>query len=340
MKKKIQLASEKIDQLIESILLSPSSHNTQPWLLSIEENTFYFFVDSSRRLKVADPTNRELYISIGCAIANALISASKLDFQTDLELFPDKKNELYVAKITLSEKEQKNRDYSLLAEMIPRRLSNRFEYDPNQPIPKEFSIYSQNEAKKFQLEFSLVEDSEEKTLLAVLTKEAIFKAISRKEFRQELTHWIRHNWTKKSDGMPGYAIGLPSIPSILFPALIHSPSMPKNISEGEYKMIIDSSGVGIISIDKDNRENWVNAGIYLEHIWLKATELSLGMSLLSGAVEMEEERVKVQKIIKSIGKPTVFFRVGYPLKPTRPSPRRLKTDVVRTMAQVQHLLQP
>ena len=61
---------EKLKFLLRYAILAPSSHNTQPWKFSISEDKIKVFADKNRWLKVADPDQRELYISTGCAIEN------------------------------------------------------------------------------------------------------------------------------------------------------------------------------------------------------------------------------------------------------------------------------
>jgi hypothetical protein len=60
-------AAEKLKFLLNYAILAPSSHNTQPWMFSVAEDTLKIFVDSSRWLKVADPDQRELHINLGYA---------------------------------------------------------------------------------------------------------------------------------------------------------------------------------------------------------------------------------------------------------------------------------
>lgn len=316
-----------IEAILSSIALSPSSHNTQPWYVSWNHDTLFFFGEERRKLKFADPTDREFYISIGCCIANAIIQAEALGFSADVEYFPNEKDSLYVAKLVLQHSEASLSTYASLAACISTRVSNRGHYYAEKKIPKAFVQAATDISKKKNISFDVVTDTAAKKKLAQITKDAIKAAISTPNFRNELMSWVRHNWTKKNDGMPGFAIGLSSVPSILFPALIHSPQMPEEISKSEYDMVLQSSGVGIISIPKDEKEIWVQTGIVLEYIWLLATQNKLSMSLLSGAVEMDEQRKQVADILGSNELPSVFFRIGFAKEKALPSPRRSVDEI-------------
>ncbi len=329
MKKTSAQISKILLQIVDSSLLAPSSHNTQPWLFAVENESLFFFVDKSRALQVADPTNRELYVSIGCSIANALAEAHAQHLEVDIKLFPDKKNDLFVAELQFSSETQTG-DFAALQPYIKKRLSNRFEYKKDKKIPASFIAKAEKIADLFGVEFKLTTEPNSKKELAKLTQQAIFTAISNAAFRDELMDWIRHNWTKKTDGMPGYGSGLPNVLSLLFPALLHSQTMPKMISDSEYKMVINSTGVVVLSTRSDHQIEWVKAGIALELIWLTATQDSLVMSLLSGAVEYEKERKKVKKLLQTDFFPSVFFRIGYPTTLAKASPRRTRDDVLRS----------
>ena len=48
--------------------MAPSSHNTQPWLFEISDRSVRFYMDRERWLRSADPDQRELHLSVGCAL--------------------------------------------------------------------------------------------------------------------------------------------------------------------------------------------------------------------------------------------------------------------------------
>jgi len=66
----------RLESLVDYALLAPSSHNTQPWSFAVCGNEIRVFVDRERWLRVADPDQRELYLSAGCALENLLVAAA------------------------------------------------------------------------------------------------------------------------------------------------------------------------------------------------------------------------------------------------------------------------
>lgn len=61
--------------LISFAVCAPSGHNSQPWKYQISENQIIIEPDFSKHLPVVDSNDRELFISLGCALENMQIAA-------------------------------------------------------------------------------------------------------------------------------------------------------------------------------------------------------------------------------------------------------------------------
>jgi len=107
-------------------LLAPNAHNTQPWVVKLDNDNpgvFELFVDSERLLPETDPPARQITISQGTFLETAKITSNHLVYDFDSELFPngeygivDFKSEMLekpVARVSLSEN---------LAKVSPTRL--------------------------------------------------------------------------------------------------------------------------------------------------------------------------------------------------------------------------
>lgn len=80
-----------MQQMIEFVryaTLALSGHNTQPWRFSLNGDSIRIFPDFTRRLPVVDPDNRELYISLGCALEKLVIAAKSAGYDSEIEYFP------------------------------------------------------------------------------------------------------------------------------------------------------------------------------------------------------------------------------------------------------------
>ena len=65
----------QLRELIRYTTLAANGHNTQPWKFALQQDAVEIHPDLTRRLPIVDPNNRELWISLGCALENLLVAA-------------------------------------------------------------------------------------------------------------------------------------------------------------------------------------------------------------------------------------------------------------------------
>ena len=75
--------------LLRYAILAPSVKNSQPWIFQVESGTVRIFADPERALAVTDPDQRELYISLGCALENLLVAAEHFGLGHEVTYFPE-----------------------------------------------------------------------------------------------------------------------------------------------------------------------------------------------------------------------------------------------------------
>jgi len=76
---------DKLKFILRYAILAPSGYNSQPWKFRINENMVYIYADFKKKRGVIDPSNREIYISVGAALENLLISAKHFGFETKVK---------------------------------------------------------------------------------------------------------------------------------------------------------------------------------------------------------------------------------------------------------------
>jgi nitroreductase len=64
-------------ELVAHAIKAPSGHNTQPWSFRLHESAIEVIPNFDHALPAADKENRELYISLGCAVENLCIAAGE-----------------------------------------------------------------------------------------------------------------------------------------------------------------------------------------------------------------------------------------------------------------------
>src|SRR3990172_3907534 len=109
-------------ELVRYATLAANGHNTQPWKFAIEGNTIEIHPDYTRRLPVVDSNNRELWISLGCALENLLVAARAAGYAPEVT-YPDAADFIHVRLAV--DTPQGNP----LFDAIPLRQNTRTEYD-------------------------------------------------------------------------------------------------------------------------------------------------------------------------------------------------------------------
>ena len=312
-----------IGRLIPSAILAASAHNTQPWKFKVGDDYVDIFVDWNRHLSVSDPSLRELYISIGCATANMLVAARYWDYQPALSYFPDgEAKDKPAARITLTPAgNASGSDIATLFAAAGNRRTDRTIYDGKQLIRQE------KEAMPTASSHSviLVEDKNAIQEIAALTEQSTLRTLSRKDFKEELSHWVRNNWTYQHDGMPGYAMGIPAPLSLLSPVMVRLAPIHKQEGPKTREQMNSSSAVAVMVSATDTPTDWIKAGQNLEQVWLEATAAGLAAAPLVAAIEAgHDTRQELQRILNTKLYPQSILRIGHAVhqKPLRATPRR------------------
>jgi len=323
------LKSEKdrVKFLINFALLAPSSHNSQPWAFLVEgEHIIRVYADFSRALHESDINNRQLYISLGCAITNILVAADYFGYTADVSTVPNSPERGLAAEITLTNI-HKTIDSNHLIFSIIRRTNNRNKYDERQ-IPKKF-IEEINNLKTENVDISVICDQQKRNELADVVLAAGETAMENGKFRTELAGYVKSNVTNSGTGMPGFGLGIPTLPSLLASTMVKYLNMNRLTHGKDEKILkIHTPSFVIISTIKDTPIEWLEAGQIYQRIALMATKEGLNTAIWAAAIQIESYYQSLQKIVNTNFRPQVFFRLGYTNKVPAHSPRLSLKDIM------------
>jgi len=314
-----------IENILSRMVLAPSAHNTQPWSFAVTDGQVDVYANWDRHLYVSDPTTRQIYVSLGCAIANGLVAAAHHKFTTELSYLPDGAGkDKPAARLTFSEGEA-DPNLASLYRFISKRHTDRTIYD-KQPLTDQekttLSITSNNY-------ISLIDDRQSLSKIADITSLATTATLSRQDFKTELSHWIRNNWTKKSDGMPGFAVGMPGPISLIAPMMIKIAPIHKQEAPKSRRQIMSSSAVAIIATPTDAIPDWIKAGQLLGQLWLQAAKAGLSaMPIISSIESSDNTRNQIQHTLRADLMPQSVLRLGHGTYQDnfRPTPRHSVQD--------------
>lgn len=121
---------DQIEYLLRYAILAPSSRNTQPWFFKVSGDSVEVFVDYTRRLPIADPSDRELLMSVGAAITNLRVAAAHFGFDTTVLYQHRPEETLPIAVVALRETCASDASLRALFGAIAVRRTNRGDFEP------------------------------------------------------------------------------------------------------------------------------------------------------------------------------------------------------------------
>jgi len=333
-------------RFVVAATLAANAHNTQPWAFSIADHAITIRPDWTRHLTVSDPTGRQLFLSIGAALENLLITAradghhpTVILIRQPAEKNPHDLNITVTFNVTDSTVDEHIKH---LATAIPNRRSCRHIFDTTSNQSSLRAIQSRSDGVTVSTQTTFIDDDHIKRSIADLAAAATRDAFSQKPFRTELSQWIRNNFTTQGDGMPAFSNGVPDIPSLLGPTLIRFVNIGPKQATDEHAWMTSSDLLAVISTQNDDPASWIAAGQTLERLMLQANVLGLSSSIIESPIEVSKYRPQLTKIITDAPQITdyrlpvtdysftqVLMRFGSCAKPHHPTPRRPVSEVIR-----------
>ena len=310
---------DKAEFLIRYAILAPNSHNTQPWRFEITKESIQLLPDLERSLYYSDRENRELYISLGCALGNLLVAADYFGFNVRIEYLPEFRLNGVAVELFLTKRTTKSL-YSDMFSVITKRSTDRGVYEDKQ-IDRHIINKLRSRFKENGVSLEIVTGKKNIFQAADLVHKAIMFAFKDKIFKEELSTWVRSNNTKKPDGMPLSGFGVPGIISLFAPYLIKltNPAVQANM---EKKTILNSSGLLVISSVSDDKIGWLKTGKLYSFITLACLFEGISTAPFGGMIEYKEARTRLKKMLGIDISPTFFARMGYSNNSPHHSPRR------------------
>ncbi|WP_406655850.1 hypothetical protein V7O62_08490 [Methanolobus sp. ZRKC2] len=314
-----------MNELISYATMAPSGHNTQPWKFRIQERSVCIYPDFSRRLPVVDPDDRELYISLGCAVENLVIAAEHKGYETSVSHSSDDGS--ICVNLELSDGKAGN-DH--LFNIIPERQSTRSRYD-GRPIPENDMEMLESLPLEQGVSALSVTDPETIEDVAGLVSEGNNIQMNNRAFMQELASWIRFNGKEVDryrDGLSFETTGSPSVPRFIGKLFMKFFLNAKSQSKKDVENIRSSSALMVMLSDNNDVDSWIKTGRSFERLSLCATSLGIRNAHLNQPCEMPELKRKLQELLSAGSRhPQILLRLGYAEMLPR-SPRRDVSEVI------------
>jgi len=310
-------AADKCHLIARFGVLAPSSHNSQPWIIEPEDNkTIKVKPDFSRALPIADENNRQLTESLGCCVEYIALAAHALGVECSVDFDSNSLN----ASISLDFSGLGIADKRLF-EALTARHTNRFDY-LDKELPKDFLDWIQSLSGD-NMFIKLVTDKKIVVELGKVAVSAEIEAMESEEFRNELSIYLKSNYTNSFFGIPAFGMGIPGIVSLFIPFLIKRKNLAKlNKAKDLKKFSYNTPVYLIIATDVDTRKEWFAVGRLFAKIAVIGAKQGIVTNPAAATIQIGQNYKKIQSILKINQRPQFFCRLGFAPKVMPHSPRK------------------
>lgn len=311
-------------KMVECATKAPSGHNTQPWRFESTGDGIVIVPDFDVALPVVDHDNRELYISLGCATENLMISAKHFGYEAEII-----ENGREGIRIRLT----RNSDVvdDRLFYRIEKRQTNRSVYNGNRLSGE---ILATLEAVRgtddIRVHFAPVGSSLADTLTDYIVRGNAIQ-MNDKAFKNELLCWMRFNAKqvdRRGDGLSYKVFGNPPLPGMFARPIVNCFLNAGVQNKSDRKKIESSSHLVLFTTRNNTLEEWIGLGRVLQHFLLVATDSGVACAYLNQPCEVQALASEMQKVLPIDNEfPTLIVRIGY-AEAVPYSPRKKVQDVI------------
>lgn len=293
--------------MIEQATKAPSGHNTQPWLFKINEASIEIHPNFDKSLPVVDPENRELFISLGCAVENLCIAASNKGYKSEAITADNG-----VITVNLAKQEAISADP--LFHSIATRQTNRSIYNGAIISSDTLKILKQIPLDENIDVFFYENGTTEFETISDFVVRGNTLQMNDKEFTGELKSWMRFNkkhQNRTNDGLSYAAFHAPNLPMFIARPAISNALNAKRQNKGDIKKMQSSSHFILLTTRDNTLQQWIDLGRTMERFLLKSTELGIIHAYMNQPIEVEELSADLTKALHIDGFPTILLRIGY-----------------------------
>lgn len=299
----------KIKFLLNYGILAPSGHNSQPWKFIVEGRELIIVPDFERRRRTVDPEDRELFISLGCAVKNIEVAAKYFGmiFEKKYEI-----NEaLGRARIIFKFKEGvvsstcKNE-----FEAILERRTYRGDFKLKKIEKKDVDKLLRISTKKQLIELWPINNRIIKSKLAELVYRSNKIWYRSKKLVEELEAWLADDAYGLQGGIPTGMLNMYKVAVNLKILFTDDSKSDDQKAVVEMQKMLKAPLALVILSKTDSIENWIESGEMYEELALKAKTMDLDVGFFNATIELKKQRDKLAKIIETMKKPQLLIRVG------------------------------
>lgn len=308
--------ADRMRFLIRYALLAPSTRNTQPWRFRVTEDSVELHLDLSRWQRIADADQREMFISLGCALENLLIAATHFGFRTAADYLSGVDDDTPVVRVRIDARGVAATAPDPRFEAILLRRTNHGVYDGT-PVPRDELDLLCESCTEPGLKLHWITDDAARGAVDALVMRADAVLLSSPEYRHELAGIIGTG-----------AFGTPWLLATLGRFAVSHLMPTSSFSKADHKALMSSPALGVICAPASTRQAQVRVGQVLERLYLAATLRGLALQPVSQILQLGETGDELARLVGHAGVPLQPFRLGHASGPRTHTPRRTVDEVL------------
>lgn len=312
---------ERIIGLVAQAVRAPSTHNSQPWLFTVADDTVDVIADRTRALPVNDPWDRELTISCGAAVLTLRAAARGAGLLAELEPLPDGPEGDRIARLTVHRADEAPIADRQLAAAIGRRRTVRGPFT-DRPLPPALPEMLREAAESEGALLHAVDGNQERVQLAELVRQGDALQYHDPHWRRELAAWMHPR--RRGDGLP-----VPVGTGLLSRAVVAGADLGGRVGDHDVALLASAPHVVVLCTTGDGPEDWVVAGQALARMLLVAAAEGVQAGYFNQPCQVASLRPRL-RLLAGGGMPQIVLRFGVPEAGNRVdlTPRRPVGDVV------------
>lgn len=301
-------------------LLAPNPHNRQPWLVElIGDDTVKIHRDIDRDLPETDPFHRQLYVGLGAFIETMKLAAGAQGHNVDIQLLPEGQD----GPVALA-RFAPGANADPLAAQILHRHSNKAAYTTRKLSAIEVAVL-ENYA-------TLYTDEKKVAAIREMTKRAFDIEMMTPAKLKESVDLMRIGKAEINANPDGIEMTSPFLEVLRLTGMLTEQTLMNTEHPGskahrrEYHSMLDATPqYAVLTTAGNTREDQLRTGEKLMRLYLKATEMGIGIHPVSQALqeyqEMEVEYTLAHELLAPRGHTVqMLLRMGFGPEPV-PTPR-------------------
>lgn len=313
--------------LVEDARRAPSPHNTQAWLLEVEDDTHArVYSRAERLLPVEDPDHRFLTGGIGIFVEALRVAAAAHGLDVYDDLVGPAGPDALVARLELRPGEPRADDLRLLL----RRRTSRLPYN-GRPAPQPALDDLTRVTAGFGHAFHASSDPAFVEWVVELNAATLFYDLAEDDRRAEIRHWTRTSEREaraKADGFSPRCMGFPGwlIRAFFDHHRVLRPVEPL-VRRRYRQQLRGTATVGWIAGPWSSPREWYDAGRLLLRFWLAASAHGLVLQPFGSVITNPTAHARLDERIERAADPVwLLLRLGYSDEP--PASARLPVEEI------------